>query len=79
MGHKLSDAQLAVVYEKFLVLADKKKEVMVEDLETLVQEELFKVPETYKLEHIQILSTSQATPMAALKLRRGAEVIEEAS
>ena len=79
MGHKLSDPQLSVIYEKFLELADKKKEVMVEDLETLVQEELFKVPETYKLEHIQILSTSQATPMAALSLRRGTEVIEEAS
>ena len=79
MGHKLSEGQLNAIYEKFLVLADKKKEVMVEDLEILVQEELFKVPETYRLEHVQILSSTEATPMAAIRLRRGDEVIEEAS
>src|SRR3972149_6730277 len=33
MGHKLTDGQLDTLYEKFLHLADKKKEVMVEDLE----------------------------------------------
>src|SRR5512146_721312 len=78
-GHALTDAQLDAIYAKFLELADKKKEVKVEDLEVLVQEELFKVPETYRLEHIQILSGTQATPMAALRVRCGGEVIEEAS
>src|SRR3989304_4736709 len=79
LGHKLTDSQLDAIYEKFLHLADKKKEVMVEDLEVLVQEELFKVPETYRLEHVQILSSTEATPMAALRLRRQDEGIEEAS
>jgi 2-isopropylmalate synthase len=79
MGHHLTDAQLAEIYEKFLVLADKKKEVMVEDLEILVQDELFKVPETYKLVHLQILSGTKATPMAALKVQRNNEMIEEAA
>jgi len=79
MGHHLADAQLAEIYEKFLVLADKKKEVMVEDLEILVQDTLFKVPETYKLVHLQILSGTKATPMAALKVQRNNEVIEEAA
>jgi 2-isopropylmalate synthase len=79
MGHKLTDGQMDTLYEKFLGLADKKKEVMVEDLEILVQEELFKVPETYRLEHVQILSSTEATPMAALRLRCHNEVLEEAS
>jgi 2-isopropylmalate synthase len=78
-GHVLTDAQLDAIYAKFLELADKKKEVKVEDLEVLVQEELFKVPETYRLEHIQILSGTRATPMAALRVRCGGEVVEEAS
>jgi 2-isopropylmalate synthase len=67
------------VYGKFIELADKKKEVKLEELEILVQEELFKVPETYRLEHIQILSGTKATPMAALRVRCGNEVVEEAS
>jgi 2-isopropylmalate synthase len=79
MGHHPTDAQLAEIYEKFLTLADKKKEVMIEDLEILVQDELFKVPETYKLVHLQILSGTKATPMAALKVQRHNEVIEEAA
>ncbi len=78
-GHTPTDAQLDAVYQKFLAVADKKKEVKIEELEILVQEELFKVPETYRLEHIQILSGTQATPMAALRMRRGGEVVEEAS
>ncbi|MCL5965617.1 MAG: 2-isopropylmalate synthase, partial [Deltaproteobacteria bacterium] len=79
MGHKLTDAQIDAVYEKFLALADRKKEVMIEDLEALIQEVLFKVPERYRLEHVQILSGTRATPMAALKVWRDKELIEEAS
>ena len=52
---------------------------MVEDLEILVQDELFKVPETYRLVNLQILSGTSATPMAALKVQRDNEVIEEAA
>ncbi len=79
MGHELADAQLDAIYERFLAVADKKKEVMVEDLEILVQETLFKVPETYRLEHVQILSGTRATPMAALRIRKEKELIEEAA
>ena len=79
LGHSPSDAQVDAIYEKFLALADKKKEVMVEDLEILVQDEMFKVPETYKLIHVQILSGTKATPMAALKIQREKEIIEEAA
>ncbi len=79
MGHHPTDAQLDEIYERFLALADKKKEVMIEDLGILVQDVMFKVPETYRLVHLQILSGTQATPMAALKVQRNHEVIEEAS
>jgi 2-isopropylmalate synthase len=79
MGHHPTDAQLDAIYEKFLALADKKKEVAIEDLEILVQDEMFKVPEKYILVHHQILSGTEATPMAALKVRMGKEVIEEAA
>ena len=40
---------------------------------------MFKVPETYKLVHVQILSGTKATPMAALKIQRDKEIIEEAA
>lgn len=79
LGHNLTDQQVDAVYEKFLSLADKKKEVRIEDLEVLVQEVLFKVPERYRLEHIQILSGTKATPMAALRVWRDKDLVEEAA
>ena len=79
LGHSPTSEQVDAIYEKFLDLADKKKEVMVEDLDVLVQDEMYRVPETYKLTNVQILSGTSATPMAALKIRRGKEIIEEAA
>src|SRR4030067_367679 len=52
---------------------------MVEDLEILVQDEMFEVPESYKLNNLQNPSGTKATPMAALKVQRNNEVIEEAA
>jgi len=43
MGHHLTDAQLAEIYEKFLVLATRRRSHG-RGLEILVQDELFKVP-----------------------------------
>ncbi len=37
------------------------------------------MPEPYKLVHVQILSGTKATPMAALKVQRDKEIVEEAA
>ena len=79
MGYSLSDEQFENFFNRFLSLADKKKEVTNEDISILVEEELFRVPETYKLEHIQIFSSSQSTPMAALKVKKGKKVVDDAA
>ncbi len=79
MGYSLTEEQFENVFERFLEVADKKKEVMNEDLAIIVEEELFKVPETYRLEHVQILSATEGIPMAALKVSKKGRVIREAS
>jgi 2-isopropylmalate synthase len=78
-GHEVTDAQLDAIYDKFLELADKKKEVAPEDLAVLVDGILFQVPEVYRLEHLQILSGTKATPMAALRISKSGKVVEEAA
>ena len=78
-GTDLTDAQLAEIYETFLVLADKKKEVMVEDLEILVQDTLFKVPETYKLVNPPDPVGDEGDADGGVKVQRNNEVIAEAA
>ncbi|NIO16180.1 MAG: 2-isopropylmalate synthase [Deltaproteobacteria bacterium] len=79
LGYTLTDTQFGNVFDRFIEIADKKKEVMNEDLSIIIEEELFKIPETYRLRHVQILSASQGIPMAALKVVHKNRVIDEAS
>ncbi len=79
LGYSLTDDQFGNVFDRFIELADKKKEVMNEDLTIIIEEELFKIPETYRLKHVQILSASHGIPMAALKVVHKNRVIDEAS
>jgi 2-isopropylmalate synthase len=68
LGYRIEGAELEKVYEKFLEVADRKKEVKDEDLELLVgQQETFG-GKAIKLEHLQIISGKSSVPMAAVTL-----------
>jgi len=68
LGLALTKEQLDKAFDRFKILADKKKEVFDEDLETIVDEEISKVPEEYKLLHFYIASGDQVKPTASIKL-----------
>jgi len=61
------------VYEKFLEVADRKKEVKDDDLELLVGNEEAFNGKAIKLEHLQIISGKSAIPMAAVTLNINGE------
>ncbi len=79
LGFELSDDQLDKAFRRFKALADKKKEVFDEDLETLIMDEIIKVPRRYRLDFLNITSGSQIMPTASVQLdidgymARGAE------
>jgi len=79
LGFELSDEQLEKAFRRFKALADKKKEVFDEDMETLIMDEIIKVPRRYRLDYINITSGSQVMPTASVQLdidgylARGAE------
>lgn len=79
LGHDLSDEQLNKAYERFLEVADKKKEVFDEDLVAIVEDELSASPEVFSLEYIQITSGTRLAPTATVGLRKDVQVIEEAA
>jgi 2-isopropylmalate synthase len=79
LGYQLSDPELAGLYEAFIKLADKKKEVYDDDLAALVEEAIVDVPETYRLDYLNITSGNRTVPTATVRLVKGAEVLQDAS
>jgi len=68
MGYDLTDAELNKVFKRFKDLADKKKQVMDEDMEALVAEEILRTKEIFKLEYMNVTSGTTVMPMASIQL-----------
>ena len=69
MGYDLNQDDLVRLFEKFKELADKRKEILDEDIEALVAEEILRVPDIYKLEYLNVVSGTVAVPTATVKLK----------
>ncbi|MAF12423.1 2-isopropylmalate synthase [Candidatus Poribacteria bacterium] len=78
LGFTLTDEQLDQAYDRFLKVADKKKEVTEADLEAIVKDEITTVPRVYEFDFLQVLSGSNLVPTATLGLRRDEEVLQAA-
>jgi len=77
LGYDLDDEQINRAYERFLKVADKKKQIFDEDLAAIVDDEIPGIPQTYRLEYIQIRTGTGDVPTATIGLRKGDEIIEE--
>ncbi|RQD67312.1 MAG: 2-isopropylmalate synthase [Desulfonatronovibrio sp. MSAO_Bac4] len=74
LGYKLTEEQLSQVFEAVKSLADKKKQVFIEDVEAVVLEEVYRIPDKFKLKYLSSMSGNMAIPTAALKMEvRGEE------
>ena len=71
MGYELSDQEVDRVFARFKALADKKKEVFPEDIEAIVGEEIFRIPETYKLTYLHVAGGSGILPTATVGIESG--------
>ncbi len=71
MGYHPGDAELDQAFERLKRLADQKKEIFEEDLETIITEEMDRPSETYKLIAIHVESGSDVTPTATLEISIG--------
>ncbi len=79
LGYEFTDEQVNEVFDKFKVLADKKKEVFDEDLEALIDEQIEQVVETWKLSAVQTTAGSSTTPTATVTLLKEGESITDAA
>lgn len=70
MGYDLSDEQVNEAFAKFKALADRKKNVIDEDIRALIEEKLVQTPEVFVLDTIQLSYGNQSVPMATVRIVR---------
>ncbi|HHW22334.1 MAG TPA: 2-isopropylmalate synthase [Clostridiaceae bacterium] len=82
LGYNLTKEELDETFQKFKVLADKKKVVQDADLEVLLQHKAVEVPETYRLDRFVINTGNTITATASVRLIKfngDEQIIEEVS
>ena len=68
LGYDLSREEIDKAFVRFKSLADMKKEIFDEDLDAIVADEILRVPETFKLQQMNVSSGSFAAPTATVQM-----------
>ena len=79
LGFKLTKQETEHAYERFLEIADKKKEVFDEDLTVLINDEIRIVEQIYKLEYLHVASGTGTLPTASVKIKTKDETRQAAA
>jgi 2-isopropylmalate synthase len=69
LGYIFDETELDKVFERFKVLADKKKTITDPDLEALVSDELYQPREIFSLDGLQVACGTMGLPTATVRLR----------
>nr|WP_273264616.1 2-isopropylmalate synthase [Flexistipes sinusarabici] len=68
LGFELQSYDLEKAFAKFKELADKKKEVYDEDLETIIENQISEAKEFYSLEYLNIVSGNTSIPTSTVQI-----------
>jgi len=68
LGYTLQDSEMGKFFDRFKVLADKKKTITDADLEALISEELYQQQEVFSLDGLQIACGTMGMPTATVRL-----------
>ena len=77
LGNELPDNEFEKVYEAFLALADKKKEVFDEDIEALISDKVKHITEVYVLKNLRAESGTGITPTAAVEMQVNGKTVKQ--
>ncbi len=79
LGFELDKEIFERVFQRFIDVADRKKEITAKDLSSIVEIEISKVPETYTFIGMQIMSGDQTTPLSSVRLKKGDDLLTDAA
>lgn len=66
LGYNLNAEQTDIVFEAMKKLADVKKNIYDEDVEALVLEEVYRIPDKYRLVHLSVQASDTGVPPTAM-------------
>jgi len=72
-GLRLAEDEVHRAFQEFKALCDKKKQVTIEDVLSLVESQVRTVPQTYSLKALHVSTSTALPPMASVTLVRGEE------
>ena len=78
LGFKLSEGDFEVAFKRFKDLADKKREIYDEDLESIVVDEILRMPRRFKLVYLNVIAGNLTVPTATVKMEVDGKLIQEA-
>lgn len=79
LGYNLTEEELQKVYEDFIVLADKKKEVYDEDLRSMMGDKYSKYDDIYSLTYLNINSGTNSIPTATVSIKNHEKVYSDSA
>ncbi len=78
LGYQLSEEDLELAFSRFKQLADKKREIYDEDIESIVVEEILRMPHRFKLVYLNVVSGNVTVPTATVQMEVDGKLIQEA-
>ena len=78
LGYRLSEGDLELAFRRFKQLADKKRDIYDEDIESIVVEEILRMPHRYKLIYINVVAGNVTVPTATVQMEVDGKLLQEA-
>jgi len=78
LGYRLSDSDLERAFNRFKQLADKKRDIFDEDIESIVVEEILRIPRRFKLVYINVVAGNITVPTATVQMEVDGKLLQEA-
>jgi 2-isopropylmalate synthase len=79
LGFKLTKDEIDNAYQRFLEIADKKKEVFDQDIEVLINDEIRVVEKVYELQYLHVACGTGTLPTASVKIKIKDEIKQAAA
>ncbi len=79
LGYEVSEDQISHIYDRFLDLADKKKEIFDEDLRVLMGDEVVEEKGYYSLDYLNVNLGTTTIPTATLRIKSDGKILEESA
>ena len=79
LGYTLTKQELDHLYQRFLSVADKKREVFDEDIVALINDEIRAVEQIYELQYLHVVSGTGTLPTASVKIKTKGKIKQAAA